>query len=131
MPSKLGDMKLASVGLAYLILVRGSHLVLADEGPQSSSSGTSGTVRGVVADPSGAAVPGAAVTIQNPVSHYSQAVKTGSEGKFEFDNVPFNNYHLTISAPGFAAAEKDVDCPLPDPASKPKSHSNSGRRPPP
>jgi Carboxypeptidase regulatory-like domain/TonB-dependent Receptor Plug Domain len=86
----------------------------AGENPQSSS-GTSGTVRGVVADPSGAAVPAATVTMQNLVSHYSQTVKTDSQGKFQFVNVPFNNYHLSVSASGFAAGEQDANVRSPIP----------------
>ncbi len=93
----------------------GAVLAAADEAPQSGSSGTSGTVRGSVTDPSKAAVPGAAVTIQNPVSHYSQTLKTDSQGKFEFNNIPYNNYHVAVSAEGFAPAEKDVDVRSPIP----------------
>ncbi len=81
----------------------------AGENPQSSS-GTSGTVRGVVADPSGAAVPAATVTMQNLVSHYSHTVKTDSQGKFQFVNVPFNNYHLSVSASGFPRAGRMRMC---------------------
>jgi hypothetical protein len=75
---------------------------------QSISSG-SGTVRGSVVDPSGAIIKGAVVEIQNPVSQYNQTAQTGSDGKFEFDNVPFNNYHATISAQGFLVAHQDLN----------------------
>jgi len=80
-----------------------------------STSGTSGTVRGAVLDPSQAAIAGAAVNLDNPVSHYSRATTTDGEGKFAFDNVPFNNYHLTASAPGFQRASQaaDVRNPIP------------------
>ncbi len=108
-------MKLASVSLACVILCAASGPAFADDGPQSSSSGTAGTVRGSVNDPSGAAIPGAAVTIENPVSHYTQATKTDGQGKFEFGNIPFNNYHLVISASGFGAGQKDVDVRSPIP----------------
>ena len=74
-----------------------------------SSSGNSGTIRGSVLDPSGAAVRGAAVEIQNPVSHYSRSTATDSQGNFAFGNVPFNNYHLTASAPGFQLTVADAD----------------------
>ncbi len=74
-----------------------------------SSSGSSGTVRGSVLDPSGAAVKGAAVEIQNPVSHYSRATATDAQGSFEFDNLPFNNYHLSASAAGFQVGVEDVN----------------------
>ena len=61
----------------------------------------SGTIRGSVVDPSGAAIAGATVQIQNPVSHYSTETKTDSQGNFVFHNVPYNNYHVTASASGF------------------------------
>ena len=108
-------MKLALVSVSCVILFAVPGFALADDGPQSSSSGTSGTVLGSVTDPSGAAIPGAAVTIDNPVSHYTQATKTDGQGKFEFNNVPFNNYHLVISASGFGAGQKDVDVRSPIP----------------
>ena len=66
-----------------------------------STSGNSGTVRGLVQDPSGAVVAKVRVEIENPVSHYSQGVQTDSQGNFVLPNVPFNNYHLVATAPGF------------------------------
>ena len=74
-----------------------------------SSGGSSGTVRGSVLDPSGAAVNGAVVEIQNPVSHLSRSTATDSAGSFAFTNVPFNNYHLTASASGFQVGAQDVN----------------------
>ncbi len=69
----------------------------------------SGTIRGTVLDPSGAAIKGATVAIQNPVSGYQRNTKTDGQGAFEFDNVPNNNYHMTASASGFQNGEQDVD----------------------
>src|ERR1700722_7533776 len=69
----------------------------------------SGTIRGTVLDPSGAAVRGATVTISNPVSHYQQSANADAQGVFEFNNIPFNNYHLTARAMGFSNSEQDVD----------------------
>src|SRR5580700_7430625 len=80
-----------------------------------TTSANSGTVRGAVLDPSGAAIKGATVQIQNPVSHYNQTVQTDSQGKFEFDNIPFNNYHASALMAGFETAEQDLEVrsPLP------------------
>jgi hypothetical protein len=80
-----------------------------------SSGSNSGTVRGSVLDPSGASIAGAAVTIQNPVSHYTRNAVTDAQGKFEFDNIPYNNYHASATAFGFATGAQDVDVrsPLP------------------
>lgn len=69
----------------------------------------SGTVRGTVADPSGAVISGAVVSVDNPVSHYSRNTVTDNQGKFEFDNLPYNNYHLTVVAKGFQAAAEDIN----------------------
>jgi hypothetical protein len=80
-----------------------------------SSSANAGTVRGSVLDPSGAAIMGAIVEIQNPVSHYDQSVQTDAQGNFEFDNVPFNNYHLTATAKGFQGGEEDINVRSPVP----------------
>jgi len=74
-----------------------------------SSSGSSGTVRGSVLDPSGAAIQGAAVEIQNPVAHYRRNTVTDRLGNFEFDNLPYNNYHASAVASGFQSSEEDVD----------------------
>jgi hypothetical protein len=80
-----------------------------------STSANSGTIRGSVTDPSGAAIPNAVVQIQNPVSHYDKTVNTSAQGGFEFDNVPYNNYHLSATAAGFQGTEQDVNVrsPLP------------------
>jgi hypothetical protein len=73
-----------------------------------STGGNSGTVRGSILDPSGAAIPGATVEIQNPVSGYDKSVRSNAQGYFELDNIPFNNYHLSASAAGFQGSEQDV-----------------------
>ncbi len=80
-----------------------------------TTSANSGAVRGSVLDPSGAAIKGATVQIQNPVSHYNQSTQTDTAGKFEFDNVPFNPYHVSAAAKGFETAEQDADVRSPIP----------------
>ncbi|HSY67596.1 MAG TPA: TonB-dependent receptor, partial [Edaphobacter sp.] len=74
----------------------------------SQSAANSGTVIGSVTDPSGAVVPGATVSINNPVSQYSRTATTDAAGRFSFPNIPFNPYHLTVNATGFASQSKDV-----------------------
>jgi hypothetical protein len=69
----------------------------------------SGVVSGVVTDPSGAIVPGATVSIQNPVSQYSRTTTTDKAGHFQFPNLPFNPYHLTVVMTGFGSFVQDVD----------------------
>jgi hypothetical protein len=70
---------------------------------------SSGSIEGVVKDPSGAAVAGANVEVSYPVSGFHRESASGSAGEFRFTNVPFNPYHLTVTAAGFEAYTQDVD----------------------
>src|SRR6201995_5510719 len=69
----------------------------------------SGVVGGTVTDPSGAVVPGATVSIENPVSKYARTAATDKAGHFQFPNLPFNPYHLTVTMSGFGSVAQDVD----------------------
>jgi hypothetical protein len=71
--------------------------------------GNSGSIEGVVKDSSGGVVPNATVEIAYSVSGYSRTAATGSDGSFRFTNVPFNTYHLVVTASGFASFVQDVD----------------------
>ena len=75
----------------------------------SYAQSSSGTIRGSVVDPSGAAIPGATVEIQNPVSQFNQTAQADAQGAFTFVNLPFSSYHLTATAPNFQTAHQDVD----------------------
>jgi len=74
----------------------------------AQSGGSSGSINGSVLDPSGAVVPNANVEIHNPVSGYDRTTTTDSKGNFSFPNVPFNPYHMTVTAEGFAKSAQDV-----------------------
>ena len=76
---------------------------------QASAQTSSGTLQGVITDPSEAVVPGASVEIHNPVSGYDRTVLTDGAGRFTISNIPFNPYHLTVSVKGFAPYTQDVD----------------------
>src|SRR5580704_19374530 len=78
-----------------------------------AQTGNAGTIAGVVKDPSGAAIPGADVSIANPVSGYRREMMTDTMGQFRFPNIPFNPYHLTVGATGFASFVQDVDANSP------------------
>jgi hypothetical protein len=73
------------------------------------SGGNSGTISGTVLDPTGAVVASAIVEIHNPVSHFDRSTTTDSSGSFIIPNVPFNPYHMTVNAAGFASSAQDVD----------------------
>jgi hypothetical protein len=75
----------------------------------AQSNGNSGSITGTVSDSTGAVVRGATVTLQNPVSQYERSAKTDSTGHFQFTNVPFNPYHMTVQMTGFNSSAQDVD----------------------
>ncbi len=69
----------------------------------------SGTLSGTVADSTGAVIPAATVTLANSVSGYTRTQTTDSAGHFQFINVPFNPYQLTVSSSGFQRFTKHVE----------------------
>jgi Carboxypeptidase regulatory-like domain len=75
----------------------------------SAQSINSGTVSGVIKDQTGSVVPGAKVNLRNPVTGYEQNIVTDSSGAYRLNNIPQNNYRLTVEAPGFAPAIRTVD----------------------
>ncbi|MGI9075133.1 MAG: TonB-dependent receptor [Bryobacteraceae bacterium] len=83
-------------------------LLSLEPGLCSQATGNGGTVQGIIKDPSGALVAGAEVTIRNPVSGYSQAAKSASDGTFRLTNIPPNQYHLQITLSGFQIFQQDV-----------------------
>ena len=89
-------------------LIVGLSLLFA-AAPGRAQLGNAGSIEGVVKDPSGAAVVGAVVEISYPVTGFHREATTGSDGSFRFTNVPFNPYHLTVTAAGFEAYTQDVD----------------------
>ena len=74
----------------------------------AQAGATSGTIAGTVTDPSGAVIAGAIVTIENPVSQYDRSVRSDDAGHFQFTNVPYDPYHMTVVMKGFGAYVHDV-----------------------
>jgi hypothetical protein len=89
-----------------LLLCLGSLLAAAAAFAQL---GNSGSIEGVVKDPSGSSIAGATVEISYPVSGFQRNVTTGTDGGFRFTNVPFNPYHMVVSAPGFSSFTQDLE----------------------
>ena len=60
---------------------------------------TTGTVRGVVTDQTGAVVPGASVTITDPNTKTSQTAVSGNGGEYQFNNLMAGTYTMTVQPP--------------------------------
>jgi hypothetical protein len=74
----------------------------------AQAGGISGSITGTVTDPSGAVVAGATVTIQNPVTQYERTTTSDARGHFQFTNVPYESYHMTVTMKGFGTFVHDV-----------------------
>ena len=77
--------------------------------PARAQVGNSGSIDGIVKDPAGAAVQNATVTISNPVSGLERSTTSGADGSFHFPNVPFNPYHMRVTAKDFESFTEDVE----------------------
>jgi len=68
---------------------------------------TSGGVAGTVTDPSGAAVPGAPVSLISTATGTSNQTTTDSKGDYRFAFTPPGTYTVEVSAPGFKPQRKE------------------------
>ena len=92
-----------------IVAIVAASLGLAGALVNAQSGGNSGSISGTVLDPTGAVVPNATVEIHNPVSHFDRSTSTDKSGTFSISNVPFNPYHMTVTATGFAQSTQDVE----------------------
>jgi hypothetical protein len=67
------------------------------------------SIEGVVKDPSGAAVPGAAVILKSSETGHSENALTDDQGHFAFADVEPGKYLVTIKRDGFEDAEREID----------------------
>jgi hypothetical protein len=67
-----------------------------------------GDVGGIVKDNSGAAIPGATVTITNTSTNVSVTQKTGAEGNYRAVNLQPAPYEISVEAAGFGNSKKNL-----------------------
>jgi hypothetical protein len=75
----------------------------------AAQTGNSGSIEGAVKDPSGASIANATVEVSNPVTGLKRSAVSGPDGNFRFTNLPFNPYHMVVTADGFESFTRDVD----------------------
>lgn len=63
---------------------------------------------GTVLDPSGHSIPGATLTLVDPITGISRTVVTSRSGLYKLPDLPVGTYHLKVSYPGFAPYSQDV-----------------------
>ncbi len=78
---------------ALLLVVAGALVAHAQQ--------TTGNVRGIVADQTGAVVPGARVTITSVATNTSQSTQTSDGGEYQFNNLQVGEYTLKVEGTNF------------------------------
>ncbi len=78
--------------------------------PSSSliAQSDAGRITGTVSDITGAAIPGATITVTNTGTNATQTVSSGGNGDFTVSALPNGNYHITVSKQGFATQEQNL-----------------------
>src|ERR1700693_5852904 len=72
----------------------------------ASAQTSGGAIRGTVADPSGASVLGADITIEEVSTSENWRLVSSSAGLYNAPNLPVGRYNVTVTAPGFSSAER-------------------------
>jgi hypothetical protein len=80
-----------SLMLTFCLLLAGAALRAQD----------TASITGTVTDPSGAAIPGASVTVSSPDRGISHTAKTNGSGDYLFAALPIGNYNIQVAAKGF------------------------------
>src|SRR5580704_4931347 len=90
---KLQMKVLSTLALLFALLSFGAFKAF----PQAET----GQIIGTVADPSGAVVPGAIVTVRSVATGTARVQTTGDAGTFTFPNLQPDAYEVSVTAPGF------------------------------
>jgi hypothetical protein len=67
---------------------------------------TSANLRGTVTDPSGAAIPGAELTLTNEATNYQRKFTAAADGSYNFQNLSSATYTLDVTAQGFKSLHR-------------------------
>ena len=84
-----------AVQLLWLILASVASLY-------SQAQSNSADLKGVVQDPSGAAIAGATLSVKDPQTGLNRSAMSDRNGEFLFTSLPPSKYSLRVESPGFA-----------------------------
>ena len=98
-------------------------VLLATFSAWSQTQAINGSIRGHVTDASGAAIPGATVSVRNTGSGFTRTIQSNEDGYYVLPNLPLGPYEVSITKQGFssikapnirleAGREAVVDAPL-------------------
>jgi outer membrane receptor protein involved in Fe transport len=92
------------LGLTLLLALIGS---LFSAGALHAQVNT-GTLSGLVLDPSGAAVANVAISLKSPDTGYTRVLQSASDGAYSMSNLPIGDYDLTATLSGFSTLQERV-----------------------
>src|SRR5712691_2424117 len=76
-------------------------------GAYAQSQATTGVIEGTVVDESGAAAPGATVTLKNTATNFERVVTTDADGRFRGLLLPLGPYRVSVALTGFATIVRE------------------------
>jgi hypothetical protein len=94
---KMNFRKLQFLGLAVFLVLGAALSVFAQ---------STGSIRGTVSDPTGAAIPNASVLATSTSTGIVRTIQSNDSGIFVFPNLPIGAYDLKISAYGFSTENR-------------------------
>jgi TonB family protein len=104
-----------TAGRVLLAAALAAVLLLPVAAIRSAAKNSTANISGTVRDPSGAAIPGANITLINTGLNFKIVGHSGEDGTFKFPEIPAGRYRLEIAKPGFAYA-KTADLELKPPS---------------
>src|ERR1043165_9462586 len=93
MRNEVSFMKAKAAACLLMLVVACSVSALAQQ--------TTGAVRGIITDTTGALVPGAKVTISSSTINYRSETTTSAEGEYRFSDLLPGQYEIVIEATNF------------------------------
>jgi hypothetical protein len=85
--------------VALLVMLTASAMCFGQE--------TTGAIAGTVKDATGAAIPGAKVTVATPTLVGTKTFVTDGKGSYHFENLPPGAYTVTVEAKGFSTRKQE------------------------
>src|SRR5216684_487646 len=73
---------------------------------QATWAAVSGRIAGTITDPSGAAIPGALITVTNTAQGIKAKAATGTRGDYSFPSLPVGSYDILFEAKGFRSEKR-------------------------
>jgi len=93
---------------ALLTILAGACAVIPLACVNAQAQSATGTISGVIYDPSGAVIPYVTVLATNPDTHKKEMAVCNAAGQYTLQSIPAGHYTLEVKAPGFKVFHRDA-----------------------